>query len=305
MEWIKVSTAMFEHEKMQIINSMPENDLIIYVWIGLLLHAGKTNDDGKVYISKNVPYSIETLSIIFARSKEDIECALNTLRDLNMIIIDDKSIIKIKNWTKYQCSKAAEKNREQSKIRMRNKRKRDKEKTDEIFMEGDDECYADVTEEDVNEFENVTPNKREIKNKEKDKDKDIYKKERRKSKVVSLQERKGEEVNEEAVEILNHYESIIGKTGVFKFEPIVLAISQHGADNVRMAFDKAIEAGKITMRYVNGILRNWAREGYPKEGEVEDGNRGANADGGKFKDIKPPEPKVYKEDGGEKLKGLI
>ena len=72
-----------------------------------------------------------------------------------------------------------------------------------------------------------------------------------------------------------------------------------------MAFDKAIEAGKITMRYVNGILRNWAREGYPKEGEVEDGNRGANADGGKFKDIKPPEPKVYKEDGEEKLKGLI
>lgn len=303
MEWIKVNTDMFEHEKMLIINAMPENDLIIYVWIRLLLHAGKTNDEGRVYISKTVPYTPETLSIIFARSKEEIEFALNILRDLNMIVVDDSNIIKVKNWMKYQRAKVAERNREQSKIRMRNKRKRDKEKTDEVVTEDDEGCYADVTLEEINESENVTLYKREIKNKEEDKD--IYKKERRKSKVVSLESKKGEDVSQEAVEILNHYESIIGKTGIFKFESVVLAISKHGADNVRMAFDKAIEAGRITMMYVNGILRNWAREGYPREGEVEDGNRGATADGGKFKDVKPPEPKVYTEDGGDKLQGLI
>ena len=114
-----------------------------------------------------------------------------------------------------------------------------------------------------------------------------------------------EEVNEAAVKLLNHYESITGKPGIFKFESIVLAISKYGADNVRMAIDKSIEADKITMRYVNGILRNWAKEGYPKESEFVNGNSGLASNGGKFENIKPPEPKVLTEEERKNLKDLI
>ena len=296
-EWIKLYVKMFEHEKMKIINSMPDNNLITYIWIRLLIHAGRTNDDGKIYVSKSVPYNIKTLSIIFERSKSEIKSALDILRELSMITIDEDNIIKIKNWCRYQDPKAVDKKREQSKVRMRNKRERDKDKND-------DECYADVTLEENDVLQNVTlSNKR--KNKEKEEEEDINKKERRKKKVVSLKGKKDEEVNQEAIKILKHYETIIGKTGVFKFESIALAVSKHGVDRVKQAFDRAIAAGKINMMYVNGILRNWAREGYPKEGEVEDGNRGADADGGKFKDIKPPEPKVYTEGGEEMLKDLV
>ena len=114
-----------------------------------------------------------------------------------------------------------------------------------------------------------------------------------------------EEVNEAAVKLLNHYESITGKPGIFKFESIVLAISKYGADNVRMAIDKSIEAGKITMRYVNGILRNWRKDGYPEEGGSAVGDSRHGSDGGKFKDVKPPKPKQITEEEQRSAKELI
>lgn len=326
MEWIKVNVRMFEDEKLQIINSMPERDVISYVWIRLLLLAGKTNDDGKVYISKKIPYTVQTLSIIIGRSTSVVDVSLEILSKLNMIVIDDNNVIKIKTWNKYQNFKNLEKNREQSKVRMRNKRKRDKEKEIEAFGKDDDECYIDVAEDEQNSLEsenkcyanvtkeknnNVTDvtlkNKKKKENKEKEEelDKDINKKEREKSNVVSLEERKMEEVNEAAVRILNHYESLTGKPGIFKFESIVLAISKYGADNVKMAIDKSIEAGKLTMRYVNGILRNWAKEGYPKEGGPMDGDSGLASDGGKFKGIEPQKPRELTEEERKNSKELI
>ncbi|WP_163195406.1 DnaD domain protein [Clostridium thermarum] len=45
------------------------------------------------------------------------------------------------------------------------------------------------------------------------------------------------------------------------------AVEVHGYDNVKRAIDKAVEKGKLSMSYVNGILKTWAREGYPREGE--------------------------------------
>ena len=32
---------------------------------------------------------------------------------------------------------------------------------------------------------------------------------------------------------------------------------------MKQAIDKAIECGKVNMAYINGILKNWKREGYP------------------------------------------
>ena len=49
---------------------------------------------------------------------------------------------------------------------------------------------------------------------------------------------------------------------------IKLAISMHGKKYVKMAIDRALEVNKADMTYINGILKNWRREGYPKEKEV-------------------------------------
>ncbi|NFI56345.1 DnaD domain protein [Clostridium botulinum] len=46
---------------------------------------------------------------------------------------------------------------------------------------------------------------------------------------------------------------------------IKLAISIHGFNNVKMAINKALELNKDNTNYINGILKNWKREGYPSD----------------------------------------
>lgn len=39
----------------------------------------------------------------------------------------------------------------------------------------------------------------------------------------------------------------------------------HERRYVKMAINKAIEVNKPDMTYINGILKNWKKEGYPSE----------------------------------------
>lgn len=42
----------------------------------------------------------------------------------------------------------------------------------------------------------------------------------------------------------------------------------HGKRYVMMAIDIALKANKLNMTYIDGILKNWRREGYPTDREV-------------------------------------
>nr|WP_286675608.1 DnaD domain protein [Clostridium sp. DSM 1985] len=68
-----------------------------------------------------------------------------------------------------------------------------------------------------------------------------------------------------AGELLKHYESITGVIGGLNLGSLKLAISSHGYDNVKMAINKALEFNKGNMNYINGILKNWRKEGYPSK----------------------------------------
>ncbi len=41
VKWIKLSTSMFEDEKIRLIESMPEADTLLIIWIRLLAQAEK------------------------------------------------------------------------------------------------------------------------------------------------------------------------------------------------------------------------------------------------------------------------
>nr|WP_279381596.1 DnaD domain protein [Clostridium botulinum] len=68
-----------------------------------------------------------------------------------------------------------------------------------------------------------------------------------------------------AGELLKYYESITGVIGGLNLGSLKLAISSHGYDNVKMAINKALEFNKGNMNYINGILKNWRKEGYPSK----------------------------------------
>ena len=83
------------------------------------------------------------------------------------------------------------------------------------------------------------------------------------------------DINAKAMELLTHYEKITGIVGGLNFGSLKLAIEMHGGKPVEMAINRALEVNKHDMAYINGILKNWRREGYPKEGEENiNGNRG-------------------------------
>lgn len=101
IKWIKLNVDMFDDEKIKIIQSMPEGDSLLIVWIRLITLAGKTNNGGYIYINENMPYTDEMLSTIINKPLNIIQLALGTFTKLGMIEIDEKGIYLI-NFEKYQ-----------------------------------------------------------------------------------------------------------------------------------------------------------------------------------------------------------
>ncbi|MCS6131868.1 replisome organizer [Clostridium botulinum] len=107
--FVKLRVDMYGDTKFKIIDTMEERDLIHYIWTRLLTLAGKVNLEGKLYMSKSIPYSIETLAIEFNRGVSKIELALNVFKDLEMIELSKDNVYRVKNFAKHQNIKVKEK----------------------------------------------------------------------------------------------------------------------------------------------------------------------------------------------------
>ena len=115
---------MFDDEKIQLIEAMPEADAVLIIWIKLLIQAGKANANGYIMLSESIPYTPEMLGTIFRRPLPIIKFALKILSDLEMIDVTDSHAILINNWEKHQNIEGLEKVREQNRIRKHNERER-------------------------------------------------------------------------------------------------------------------------------------------------------------------------------------
>lgn len=144
---IKLRTDMYDDTKFKIIDTMVERDTINYIWTRLLTLCGKINDpEGKLYVSKNMPYTVEILEVEFNRSFAQIENAINVFIDLNMVSKDSNGVLKINNWCKYQgTGRRNEKNEEKKKILNVNKDIKDKKHEDD-YSDGIHEKYNENTE---------------------------------------------------------------------------------------------------------------------------------------------------------------
>lgn len=129
IKWIKLSTSMFEDEKIRLIEQMPDADTILVIWIKLLSQAGKTNASGYIYLAENIPYTEEMLATIFNRPVNTVRLALKTFESLGMISIDNEHFIEISNWEKHQNIEGMERIRKQTRERVQ--RHREKKKIEE------------------------------------------------------------------------------------------------------------------------------------------------------------------------------
>lgn len=125
VKWIKINIDMFDDEKIKIIQSMPEGDSLLVVWVRLITLAGKINDGGHIYISEDVPYTDEMLSVIMNKPITIIRLALETFNKLKMIDRDEKGIYLV-NFDKHQSLEKLEKLKEQNRKRVAKYREKHK-----------------------------------------------------------------------------------------------------------------------------------------------------------------------------------
>lgn len=127
VKWIKISTNIFNDEAIEIIEQMPEGDAILVIWFKLLVKAGQVNDNGYIYIKKDIPYTEDMLALIFKRPIAIVKLALQTFLKFGMIKISTSNEILISNWDKHQNVTGMEKIKEDTKKRVQNYRERQKQ----------------------------------------------------------------------------------------------------------------------------------------------------------------------------------
>ena len=125
VKWIKITTDIFDDEKILLIENLPEADSIIVIWFKLLCLAGKVNNSGVFMLNDKVAYTDKMLATIFRRKETTVRLALETFEQFGMIeLIDD--VITIPNWGKHQNLDQLENKREYQREYMREYRQKQK-----------------------------------------------------------------------------------------------------------------------------------------------------------------------------------
>ncbi|WP_105177320.1 phage replisome organizer N-terminal domain-containing protein [Clostridium cagae] len=113
---VKLRVDMYSDTKFKIIDTMEDRDLIHYIWTRLLTLAGKVNLEGELYLSKSIPYTIETLALEFNRSAKMVEIALKAFMDLEMVELTKDNVYRVRNFAKHQNIKSKKKDIDKDKL---------------------------------------------------------------------------------------------------------------------------------------------------------------------------------------------
>ena len=124
VKWIKITTDVFDDEKILLIESLPDAYSIIVVWFKLLCMAGKQNNSG-VFMMGKVAYTDKMLATIFRMKESTVQLALQTFEQFGMIEIID-GVITIPNWGKHQSLDQMENRKEFMRNYMRDYRAKQK-----------------------------------------------------------------------------------------------------------------------------------------------------------------------------------
>lgn len=146
---------MFEDDKISYMLSMPKGITFVYIWIRFLTMAGKQNENGYIYLTKNIPYSDEMFAKKMNLSKKLLKDSLEIFQKLEMITINSDGLLKIKNWEKHQNVAGMDKIREDTRKRVskyRNAKSPDGNVTCNVTVT---QCNATEEEQNKNKNKNI------------------------------------------------------------------------------------------------------------------------------------------------------
>jgi len=227
IKWIKITTDIFDDEKICLIDALPDHDAILVIWFKILALAGKHNRNGLLMMSDKVHYTDEMLATIFRRPLNTVRMALGVFEQFGMVEIID-GIIALPNWEKHQNIDGMEKIKKQT----RNRVARYREKQKNLALGGNVTCNVTVTK------GNATEKERDKNKTRLDKDKNI--------------------TTTSSKNILELFQSEFRRLlSGFEIEEINHLLNENDAELVKEALKTAINLGKPNIKYIGGILRNW------------------------------------------------
>lgn len=248
IKWIKITTDIFDDEKMCLIDALPDRDAIIVIWIKLITLAGKLNAKGVLAISKNIVYTDEMLAQTFHRPLNTVRMALEVFEKFGMVEKID-GVIMLPNWEKHQNIDGMEKIKEQN--RNRAARHRQKQK---LLAQNNESNVTD------NVMDNVTVTHGNALDKDKELDKDI-------------------EINNNKVMISSSLSENLKKSGIHltdkSHQQLLDYVGLDGMsfDMLNRAVEKTSGSHKPSFNYLIAILESWKKKGFTSIEQVDEDDR--------------------------------
>lgn len=115
IEWIKLSTDLFENRKIKQIAAEAKGDTLIVIWLNLLILAAES-ECGELCIADGLPYTTRSLATEIKRPEAIVKQALALFKRYGMIE-DVGGVLHIKNWQKYQNVEGMDRIREKNRLR--------------------------------------------------------------------------------------------------------------------------------------------------------------------------------------------
>ena len=222
VKWIKLLTSLPDDEKIKLIEAMPDRDAIFYIWIRLLIQAGKCNSRGYIYLAPDIPFTAENFSTLFNRSLNTIRLALSTFEQLRMIEIHENGLLYIPRFPEIQNTDGLNKIREDGRLRQTKYRQSHKMISDALGNEKITLPNDTEQEQEQEEEKNTTETND----------------------------------NNSDGEVFTSYDENIGKLSPLIVDELKDAIEQYGSDKVTEAIGIAVKANAKNVRYIMGVLKN-------------------------------------------------
>lgn len=248
IKWIKITTDIFDDEKICLIDALPDRDAIIVIWIKLITLAGKLNRKGVLAISKNIVYTDEMLAQTFHRPLNTVRMALEVFENFGMVEKID-GVIMLPNWEKHQNIDGMEKIKEQN----RNRAARHRQKQKLLAQNNESNVISNVT-------DNVTVTHSNAIDKELDKDKDI-------------------EIINNKVMISSSLSENLKNSGIHltdkSHQQLLDYVGLDGMsfDMLNRAIEKTSGSHKPSFNYLIAILENWKKKGFTTIEQVDEDDR--------------------------------
>ena len=248
IKWIKITTDIFDDEKMCLIDALPDRDAIIVIWIKLITLAGKLNRKGVLAISKNIIYTDETLAQTFHRPLNTVRMALEVFEKFGMVEKID-GVIVLPNWEKHQNIDGMEKIKEQN----RNRAARHRQKQKLLAQNNESNVTNNV-------MDNVTVTHGNALDKDKELDKDI-------------------EINNNKVMISSSLSESLKNSGIHltnkSHQQLLDYVGLDGMsfDMLNRAVEKTSGSHKPSFNYLIAILESWKKKGFTSIEQVDEDDR--------------------------------